>query len=188
MSDVLQSLVSVLLCCCDAGIMALCPEETAVARGAASLSTEGPKRTASSPAPCTSSATHRTARCMLPSRFSALHAVHCGIVTLRLTFRCRRLTAGGSTASPSRSPGTRPWWWSTAMITTRTCSRSNTPISSVNVDMLFQLHKNQFLIMGYESSYFGFGIPSNRLTCTQGQKHLFSYNMHLFLPYLLNDS
>ncbi len=33
------------------------------------------------------------------------------------------------------------------------------------------------------------GVPNNRLTCMQGQKTLsFSYNMHLFLPYLLNDS
>ncbi len=33
------------------------------------------------------------------------------------------------------------------------------------------------------------GVPNNRLTCMQGQKALlFSYNMHLFLPYLLNDS
>ncbi len=34
-----------------------------------------------------------------------------------------------------------------------------------------------------------FGIPNNRLTCMQYQKTLlFSYNMHLFLPYSLNDS
>ncbi len=33
------------------------------------------------------------------------------------------------------------------------------------------------------------GIPNNRLTCMQGQKTLsFSYNTHLFLPYLLIDS
>ncbi len=33
------------------------------------------------------------------------------------------------------------------------------------------------------------GVPNNRLTCMQGQKTLsFSYNMLLFLPYLLNDS
>ncbi len=33
------------------------------------------------------------------------------------------------------------------------------------------------------------GVPNNRLTCMQGQKILsLSYNMHLFLPYLLNDS
>ncbi len=33
------------------------------------------------------------------------------------------------------------------------------------------------------------GVPNNRLTCMQGQKTLsLSYNMHLFLPYLLNDS
>ncbi len=31
------------------------------------------------------------------------------------------------------------------------------------------------------------GVPNNRLTFMQDQKH-FSYNMHLFLPYLLNDS
>ncbi len=40
-----------------------------------------------------------------------------------------------------------------------------------------------------KGSYFGFGIPNNRLICMQGQKTLsFSYNIHLFLPYLLNDS
>ncbi len=34
-----------------------------------------------------------------------------------------------------------------------------------------------------------FGVPNNRLICVQGQKTLyFSYNIHLFLPYLLNDS
>ncbi len=33
------------------------------------------------------------------------------------------------------------------------------------------------------------GVPSNRLTCMQGQKTLLlSYKKHLFLPYLLNDS
>ncbi len=33
------------------------------------------------------------------------------------------------------------------------------------------------------------GVTNNRLTCMQDQKTLsFSYNMHLFLPYLLNDS
>ncbi len=33
------------------------------------------------------------------------------------------------------------------------------------------------------------GVPNNRLTCMQGQKSLaLSYNMHLFWPYLLNDS
>ncbi len=33
------------------------------------------------------------------------------------------------------------------------------------------------------------GVPNNRLTCMQGQKTLsLSYNMHLFLPYLLNNS
>ncbi len=33
------------------------------------------------------------------------------------------------------------------------------------------------------------GVLNNRLTCMQGQKILsFSYNMHLFLPYLLNNS
>ncbi len=33
------------------------------------------------------------------------------------------------------------------------------------------------------------GVPNNRLTCIQAQKTLsYSYNMHLFLPYLLNDS
>ncbi len=32
-------------------------------------------------------------------------------------------------------------------------------------------------------------VPNNSLTCMQGQKtHLLSYNTHLFLPYLLNDS
>ncbi len=33
------------------------------------------------------------------------------------------------------------------------------------------------------------GVPNNSLTCIQAQKTLsYSYNMHLFLPYLLNDS
>ncbi len=33
------------------------------------------------------------------------------------------------------------------------------------------------------------GVPNNRLTCIQAQKTLsYSYNMHFFLPYLLNDS
>ncbi len=33
------------------------------------------------------------------------------------------------------------------------------------------------------------GVPNNKLICMEGQKTLsFSYNMHLFLPYLLNDS
>ncbi len=45
------------------------------------------------------------------------------------------------------------------------------------------------LLWVMKGSYFGFGIPNNRLTCMQGQKTLsVSYNMHLFLPYLLNDS
>ncbi len=41
-----------------------------------------------------------------------------------------------------------------------------------------------------KGSYFGFESPrNNRLTCMQDQKTLsLSYNMHLFLPYLLNDS
>ncbi len=40
-----------------------------------------------------------------------------------------------------------------------------------------------------KGSYLGFGSPNNRLTCTQGQKTLsLSYNRHLCLPYLLNDS
>ncbi len=40
-----------------------------------------------------------------------------------------------------------------------------------------------------KGSYFGFGSPQQQLTCMQGQKtHSLSYNMHLFLPYLLNDS
>ncbi len=35
----------------------------------------------------------------------------------------------------------------------------------------------------------GLGVPNNRLTCMQGQKTLSSsYNMHLFIPYLFNDS
>ncbi len=33
------------------------------------------------------------------------------------------------------------------------------------------------------------GVPNNSLTCMQGQKTLlWSYNIHLFLPYLLNHS
>ncbi len=44
------------------------------------------------------------------------------------------------------------------------------------------------LLWVMKGSYFGFGIPNNRLTLMQGQKTLsLSYNMHLFLPYLLND-
>ncbi len=44
--------------------------------------------------------------------------------------------------------------------------------------------------MGYERFIFWFWeSPNNRFTCMQGQKTLsLSYNMHLFLPYLLNDS
>ncbi len=43
--------------------------------------------------------------------------------------------------------------------------------------------------MVMKGSYFGFGVPNNRLTCIQAQKTLsYSYNMHFFLPYLLNDS
>ncbi len=46
------------------------------------------------------------------------------------------------------------------------------------------------LLWVMKGSYFGFGIPNNRLTWMQGQKTLsLSYYMHLFcLPYLLNDS
>ncbi len=34
-----------------------------------------------------------------------------------------------------------------------------------------------------------FGVPNNKLTCMQSQKTLsLCYNMHLILPYLLNDS
>ncbi len=44
--------------------------------------------------------------------------------------------------------------------------------------------------MGYERFIFWFWeSPNNMLTCKQGQKTFsLSYNMHLFLPYLLNDS
>ncbi len=39
-----------------------------------------------------------------------------------------------------------------------------------------------------KGSYFGFGSPQQQVDM-QGQKRLpLSYNMHLFLPYLLNDS
>ncbi len=57
-----------------------------------------------------------------------------------------------------------------------------------------QTSQNRFfikvsLLWVMKGSYFGFGIPNNRLTCMQALKTLsFSYNMHLFLPYLLNDS
>ncbi|TMS12679.1 E3 ubiquitin-protein ligase pellino-like protein 1 [Larimichthys crocea] len=64
--------------------MALFQAETVGAERAASLCTEGPRPTASSPAPCTSSTRHRTARLS---------------------------TAGGSTASLSLCPVTRLWWW-----------------------------------------------------------------------------
>ncbi len=40
-----------------------------------------------------------------------------------------------------------------------------------------------------KGSYFFWESPNNRLTCKQGQKtHSLSYYMHLFLPYVLNDS
>ncbi len=46
--------------------------------------------------------------------------------------------------------------------------------------------------MGYERFMFwliGSPLPKNRLTCMHGQKTLsLSYNVHLFLPYLLNYS
>ncbi len=43
--------------------------------------------------------------------------------------------------------------------------------------------------MGYERLILVLGVHNNRLTCMQDQKTLsLSYNMHLFLPYLLNDS
>ncbi len=54
-----------------------------------------------------------------------------------------------------------------------------------------------FKILWLKSPYYGLwkvhilvlGVPNNKLTCMQGQKILsFSYNMHLLLPYLLNDS
>ncbi len=52
-----------------------------------------------------------------------------------------------------------------------------------------KLHKFKVpLLWVMKGSYFGFGIPNNS-ACMQGQKTLsFSYNMHLFLAYLLNDS
>ncbi len=44
-------------------------------------------------------------------------------------------------------------------------------------------------IMHNERFIFWFGSPNNRLTCMQGQKNLsLVLIMHLFLPYLLNDS
>ncbi len=40
------------------------------------------------------------------------------------------------------------------------------------------------LLWVMKGSYFGLGVPNNRLTCIQGQKTLsFSYNKHLFLLY-----
>ncbi len=40
-----------------------------------------------------------------------------------------------------------------------------------------------------KGSYFGFGSPQQQVDMHAGQKtHSLSYNMHLFLPYLLNDS
>ncbi len=58
-------------------------------------------------------------------------------------------------------------------------------------------HFESLLVLPLKCPYYGLwmvhilvlGVPYNRLTCMQGQKTLsFSYNMHLFLPYLLNDS
>ncbi len=57
----------------------------------------------------------------------------------------------------------------------------------------FQKRKSNYL----KCPYYGLwkvhilvlGDPNNRLTCIQAQKTLsYSYNMHFFLPYLLNDS
>ncbi len=43
--------------------------------------------------------------------------------------------------------------------------------------------------MGYEGSYFGFGSPQQQVDMHARSKNTsFSYSMHLFLPYLLNDS
>ncbi len=44
--------------------------------------------------------------------------------------------------------------------------------------------------MVMKGSYFGFGSPQQQVDiCMQGQKTLWlSYNMHLLLPHLLNDS
>ncbi len=42
--------------------------------------------------------------------------------------------------------------------------------------------------MGYKKVHIlVLGVPNNRLTCMQGRKTLSFSNMHLFLPYLLND-
>ncbi len=71
-------------------------------------------------------------------------------------------------------------------------SHFSTPVQSSWINELF-------FWMGFwlKCPYYGLrkvhilvlGVPNNRLTCMQGQKTLsFSYNMHLFLPYLLNDS
>ncbi len=65
----------------------------------------------------------------------------------------------------------------------------------ITVSTLIILRVSTFIIL--KCPYYGLwkvhilvlGVPNNRLTCMQGQKTLsFSYNMHLFLPYLLNDS
>ncbi len=63
------------------------------------------------------------------------------------------------------------------------------------VELQFSLHFNlvreQFkvpLLWVMKVHILVLGVTNNRLTCMQGQKHLFYYNMHLFLPYLLNDS
>ncbi len=45
------------------------------------------------------------------------------------------------------------------------------------------------LLWVMKRSYFGFGSPQQQVDMHQAQKTLsYSYNMHLFLPYLLNDS
>ncbi len=49
----------------------------------------------------------------------------------------------------------------------------------INVPLLWEM----------KDTYFGLGVSNNRLTCMHGQKTIsLSYNVHLFYPYLLNDS
>ncbi len=83
------------------------------------------------------------------------------------------------------------WRWSTSTwphILQHSCGVDNCLLLILGVMKTHQIFKVPLLWV-MKGSYFGFGITNNRLTCMQGQKTLsLSYNMHLFSPYLLNDS
>ncbi len=66
-----------------------------------------------------------------------------------------------------------------------------------NITFIYFLFLYKLFYLFFKCPYYGLwkvhilvlGVPSNMLTCMQGQKTLsMSYNMHLFLPYLLKDS